>query len=262
MKKIVLLLSALALGFISCSKSDAPAALNSNGLLPIKIITSSGANIVDTSEYTYNGNKLVQITSSGGGYSQTYAFTYTNDLITGSIITRNTGVVNNVTYTYNSANNLVQILNLIPSLNKGVKSVFTYNADGTVSQADFSGDLTSQTTNTGDYKVFFQNGLVTKRERYRLINSVMETETTNYTYDTKNYIFNAILGYNKMELDFSTSHFGVLNNIVSYAYSATNTTMTSTSSSVYTYNLNNYPITKTDTYSSGGPTTASQIFYQ
>lgn len=261
MKKIVLLLSALALGFISCSKSDAPAALNSNGLLPIKIITSSGANIMDTSEYTYNGNKLVQITSSGGGYSHTSAYTYTNDLITGSIITSSTGVVNNITYTYNSANNLVQVLNLIPSLNKGVKSVFTYNADGTVSQADFSGDLISQTTNTANYKVFFQNGLVTKREQYRLINSVMETETTNYTYDTKNYIYNAVLGYNKI-LNFSTSHFEVLNNIVSYAYSATNTTMTSTSSSVYTYNLNNYPITKTDTYSSGSPTIVSQIFYQ
>ncbi|MEO8235602.1 MAG: hypothetical protein ABI549_09335 [Flavobacterium sp.] len=260
MKKIILLLIVVALAFTACSKSgDEPTATsltsNPNGTLPMKIITTNGTNVV-TQDFSYIGNKLARSQFSNVDYN---SYTYTNDLITGIAVYRSNALDGTVTYTYNGNNKLVQTLYLKPSLNQAYKDVYTYNTDGTVSLSKYSGNLTTQNTNTENYKVFFQNGLATKREEYKLINGIMETEITNYTYDAKNYIFNSVLGYNKLP-EYSTSKFGCLNNIISATYSATNTAATSTSLSTYTYNDSNYPIKKTETNLSGS--LVVQIFYQ
>jgi hypothetical protein len=260
MKKVILLLSVVVLGFMSCSKSGdevTPLTSNPNGTLPIKIISTFGTSVV-TLNYFYNGNKLTRIQSSNGDYLD---YTYTNDLITGYADYRSNVLVGNISCTYNTANNLVQKLYLSSSTNQGKKEVYTYDADGTVSLAIYSGNLTVQTTNTENYKVFFQNGLAIKREEYKLINGVMVTKTSNYTYDTKNYTFNSVLGYNKMMLDYFGGIFGCPNNIVSETKSASNTNATSTLLSTQTYNTSNYPITQTHTFSSGG-SLVNQIFYQ
>ncbi|SFA75954.1 hypothetical protein SAMN05660845_0405 [Flavobacterium swingsii] len=262
MRKITLLFVTLLFVFVSCSKSGdesiaTSSASNPNGILPIKVITTSGTNVV-TQEYFYNGNKLIQTKFSEGNYTN---YTYTNDLITRTDFYSDNVLSKTTNFSYNSDNKLVQALSLNPSLNQGYKYVYIYNSDGTVSLSIYSGDLVTQTTNTKNYKVFFQNGIAIKREQYILINGTMETQTSNYVYDAKNEIHNSVLGFNKL-ITYDTSRFGDSNNIVSTTYSATNTTNVSQTLSTYTYNVNNYPITKTQTDSSGSPALVTQIFYQ
>jgi hypothetical protein len=258
MKKIILLLSVVMLVFASCSKNEDMSSVSSSGTLLTKYIVSSGNTVLETFEYFYNGNKLTRIKESDIDYAN---YTYTNDLITKIDRYKNNVLYSTADMSYNIDNKLSQVLSLIPSLNKGYKEVYTYNSDGTVSLSKYSGDLVTQVTNTENYKVFFQNGIAIKREEYKLINGNMETLTTNYAYDTKNEIHNSILGFNKLTA-YDVSYFGVPNNIISLTYSATNSTNISQGFSAYTYNDNNYPITKTDTNSSNNSVIVFQLFYQ
>jgi hypothetical protein len=88
MKRIVLLLSVVALAFTSCSKSEeGPVAqsLDPNTILvrKIKDVNLNGPYVNDASEvtFTYNGNKLEKADLTQlYGYIEKY--TYTGDLIT------------------------------------------------------------------------------------------------------------------------------------------------------------------------------------
>lgn len=259
MKKTVVILISIIL--FSCSNDDSGTSepqLNTEGSLLKKAITSVGGTVIEDADYVCNGNKLAQIKRSTTNYTN---YTYTGNLITKAEIYVNNSLSSTGTFTYNS-DQLIQSLLLSNTANMGYKSVYTYNPDGTISLTKYEGDLISQNTVTENFKIFFTNGMVSKREKYQVINGNMETLTYEYTYDTKNNMYNSILGLNKLTFYDNESALGSSNNVTSTTVTATNTSNVAVYTTQYTYNSYNYPITKTDIYPDGSTAAVSQLYYE
>ena len=80
MKKLLCLLSASFLVLMGCSKDDATSENpDSSTVLLKKIIDTDSDGIETTAEYTYEGNKLIEVSYSDGNIEKS---TYTGDLIT------------------------------------------------------------------------------------------------------------------------------------------------------------------------------------
>ncbi len=259
MKKLFLLLSLVSIVFTSCSSEDnnEQTQQDTEGTLLKKTIISSGSSVLETAEYFYNGNKLAQIKRSATDFTN---YNYTNNLITGAEKFVNNNLVSTIALTYNSDEKLIQTVTLSNQTNLGYKVTYVYNSDNTISITEFEGDFANQNIVVGEYKVYLQDGLVIKREQYKLINGILETLTRHYSYDDKNSPFNSIVGYNKLTF-FELGSFGNTKNILSITYSATNTSNTNQLTSIYTYNSFGYPISKIDDNLSG-TTTSTQLFYQ
>ena len=258
MKNLSLLFCVFILVLTSCSKDSAsPVAeeqLTTNGTLLRKVITTVGTDVI-TDEYFYNGNKLLKVVSSNG---RRYEYTYTGNLITKQDLFENNVLKSTENNQYNADQKITEkkILNYPNS--KAFRCDYTYNTDGTVTVKEYSGDFTTQTTQTVNRKIFlFSNGDVEKIEEYVVVNGNPVTRINSYTYDTKNTPTNAILGYNKIKLwevvgASGNSH----NNTAIYFASTESNTTPYTVNPSYTYNSFNYPIT------ADGVGATGQYFYQ
>jgi uncharacterized lipoprotein YehR (DUF1307 family) len=201
MKKIIL---TLAIQFVlnACSKDDSstetPLADNSVVLLK-KLVTKNNINTdVSTSEMTYDGNKIVQMTSSHGKI----VYTYTGNLITKTeTSTTNSTAKQQTVYTYESdklISSLFSTVNQIPSVTSKID--YTYNSDNTISyieteKTNINGIRTTITSG----KLYFSNGnLVKKESQQGDATSGITNSSVEYLYDTKNNPFNNVLGYNKL----------------------------------------------------------------
>jgi hypothetical protein len=248
MKKLIYACSVLALLFSSCSSdSDSPAV---GGTLIKKIIDTDNLGDVLTTNFTYNGNKIVSAiddTEETDMY-----FTYTGDYITKLEYKLNDGTVDQIdNYSYDSTGRLISMVSTRPAVEWGNKEVYTYNADGTVSASYYSGDDLTQTVLDGTGKIYFTNGEVSKIERY---DGMTLEDTTTYTYDTKNNIMKNVVGYSKINFAYSTAD-GVNHNITSE-----NSTLHGLISYSFVYHDNGFPSSSTETYS--GDVSTSVYFYE
>jgi len=238
MKKIIALLCVFALFVSSCSSDEVtvptvPTPSDISGVLLKRIVEKDeNNNVIETEDYTYNGNKLLKILLSDGSY---YQFTYVGDLITEVKKYDSSDVLtNSEEYAYNSSNKLISYITKSYEFGDADREVFVYNLDGTVTANTFTGDLVSQTSPSSTYtKLFFQNSEVLKIERYNASNDVL-LETSNFTYDEKNNPNRNILGYDKLYFtEGSTS--GNLRNLL------TSDDAADPYYAEYTYNSNNFP---------------------
>lgn len=238
MKKILAPLLVASTFFISCSKTDDPVTVEPDlSILAKKIvilITSKNNNssYSITSSMTYNGTKLVSLTTEGFEMV-TNNFTYTGDLITKNVaINSQNKVVSTTIYTYNSSNNLESTLELSvmePDLEN--KKKYTYNSDGTVSFVSEETNIkTNNTTTKSTGKLYFAKGNLTKIEE----TVGPSTHVTTFEYDTKNNWQKNITGANKIIDDEAT--FSV-NNVIK------STKITSYNNQANTVSINSYGLT-------------------
>jgi hypothetical protein len=247
MKKTILLLITLAC--ISCSKSDSESN-DSSSILLKKTVHSTGN---FTTEYIYDGNKLLRINTSAGVY---VFHTYSGNLImkAGQYYNNDQRITETI-YTYNIDNKIISTKTTDYQSATGVfTTLYSYNADGTISYEEYSGDATNQNTLIRTGKIWRNNeGEISKIETYQ--NGVLVFRKEN-TYDDKNASFKNIIGFDKLLLSDS----GNKRNIVTSKTYDANGVLTTGYSNQITYNSNDYPSGMTTTLNTGSTSTV-QYYY-
>jgi len=258
MKKLLYVFSALALIFTSCSSDSDSSSDDSSGTVLVKktIVTDADGNVV-TTNFAYNGDKLVSIIDdtpdTPAEPNLRMFFTYTGNLITKIEYKLASGAIDQLdVFAYDANERLISLTRTFPNEpDWGNKETFVHNADGTISSSYYSGDAISQTNLVSTGKVFFTNGNISKIEEY--VDGVT-TKTNIYTYDAKNNPLKNILGMSKIAFTDGEAE-AINNNMLT-----SDETSLGASSSVYTYNSGNYPITCVTTDADGEATT--QFFYE
>ena len=175
---------------ISCSRDndDTGSVTNDTSILPTKFThsRSSGEDIVYT--FSYNGNKLVKITS--GFYDE--IFTYTGDLITS--VRSNYGYLE---FGYDANGNLISEKLMNESGNKSVDDI-TYTINGSTVTAqriykaynNFDGMLYSTITSNITYTLDEKKRPIKKVEVYEskdLVRNITDKGTDTYTFQYPNH---------------------------------------------------------------------------
>lgn len=246
MKKILCLFSAFTLVLISsCSSDDSSSESNDDLVLLKKTITTDSDGNKVTTNYKFNGNKIVSTIDDSGELELYY--TYTGDLITKLEYKFPDGSLDQINlFTYNSEGKLATAVRIDPEMEWGNKEVFTYNEDGSVSVIEYIGDDETQTQENATRTIKFLAGEVSE---------ITSTNSPNhkYVYDTKNNPLKNVLGFDKIAFIDAEAD-GVLHNTISdtsegevlYNY-------------VFTYNSNGYPV-KSDEIDDG-ETSSTEYFY-
>lgn len=296
MKKIILVLSLVLLALVGCSKSeDAILAGVSSNLLKRIENSSETLDGNSTTNVAYNGNKIIEFSSSRNGILSKTIFTYNGDLIIKRESLSN-GILNaseeyiyengKLTTTFSMYSNTSQsgIIVFIKS-----KKVYTYNANGTVLETNFkfvdnayvtanstklytifNGNVTKLIGNSSSSSTYY-NGTATVTDIYT------STYTNNYEYDSKNNPLKNILGWSKISFDSNNS----INNLLKETGLSESTTNGVANPAVpervreYTlmYNSNDYPtlikyLTTTSTVNNNGvittvvKTNTTNYFYE
>lgn len=241
MKKLIYFACFTAFALTSCSSSgDSSPATESDVLLKKTVETYANDGSTITTNYTYNGKKLVRATDSDGVYED---FTYTGDLIT-NIKTYDASVLmQEQFFTYNSSNKLVTYVIKDYDSGDGNKETYTYNSDGTVSVTTYSGDTITQTTPRSTGTIHLANGDVTRVD-LDVTDVSSYTSTVTYTYDTKNSPYKNITGIDKISFIGGESS-GTGHNILTDHYTSSLSSDVTTTTT-YTYNSLNFPLTNSE----------------
>jgi hypothetical protein len=254
MKKIVLLLSVVALAFMSCSKNeDETVALvvDTNEVLLKKMAVTDIDGTI-TTNYVYNGNKLVSATDNDG-YQENY--TYTGNLITSTQEIDNGGVTNN-TFEYNANGDLIFFKRFDGATGEEFsRDGYVYNLDGTITVNRYT-NLTGVPSIWETDKLYLENGEIIKVIKTNL--TLGSSNTRNYTYDAKNNPYKNILGFTKVIYgEGDLMYGGRLSNCL------TDIPVGSGNSDTYgySYNSSNFPITGTYT-STNGENATYAYFYE
>jgi YD repeat-containing protein len=239
MKKLTLLFGASLLALTFYSFSDKNTDLSS---VLVKTITSIDSGTNTSIVLTYNGNKIVT--------AGTNTFTYTGDLITK--VTSSEGRDKDlVEYTYDDKGRL--LAETVKS-NRGRGTVlkladtykYIYNADGTITvQAqNYPDGVTAKADESIKFTV--ANGNLVREEHFD--NKGVSTDLAIYEYDTKNTIYKNVTGAEKLIV---AQNFGEnnVNNIIKTTRSSRSgqSTSSSVTTNVYTYNTQGYPQTMVST---------------
>jgi hypothetical protein len=233
----------------SCSKNEDNPSANNNLILLKKSISTSSTGNPRTTDYVYDRNKIVSATTNT--FKTNYF--YTNDLITKIEFTYNQIVSNRLILTYDNSQKLIEKTATSDS-QQIVKEVFQYNSDGTISStATVTNQDGEPIIETSKY-FLGNNGEIVKREFYQNNG----TQITTYQCDNKNNLFKNVLNFKKL-LQFDSG----LYNCTGYQ-SSLNGVVSSSSSSQFTYNSNDFPITNTTTNVNGSSTNTFTIqhFYE
>lgn len=243
MKKITYLLTFVVMFLTACSNDgEAPSdsQLFSEGTL-LKKMTQDFGNTEGVTDFIYNGNKLSKMIMSNG---VRYEYLYTGNLITEILFFENDVLKEKEKMQYSADGKMTEKLRMIMSDGKAYKTEYIYNPDGTVTLKGYSGDFTTQNELYNDRKVYLNvNGSVKKMEKYFLVNGQNHTETTIFTYDDKNNIYNTIVGFK----EYKSWEGGIVsdsfNNLINSIMTSTQNSFTPIMNISFTYNSYNYPKT-------------------
>ena len=246
MKKLLYLFTASLLAFTSCSKDDNDSSDPASSILVKKITMVASDGDSSTENYLYNGNKIVSMTEADGSVTK---YTYTGDLITKIEELDVTGTLNLTTnYNYVSGR-LDNSIRKHSAESYYYKTIYIYNADGTVSYDNFRGVASTGVEQeygaTG--KFTFKEGNVVKLE----VSYYGNDRSYVYEYDTKNNPFKNVTGLSLL-LDDDTAVNNIVKKTAISGSGANITTIITTYS--YKYNANNYPTEKVETFSNGNST--------
>lgn len=246
MKLLLYLFSISLLVFTSCSKDDDKPDAASFVLVNKKVYTQADtSNEVKTSQFIYNGNKIVSIVDNDGSKT---SFTYTGDLITKTERKDENDVfLSSSEYIYENGK-LSTFIEKRPFYSNYNKTLYTYTADGVVFCETFY--INSKTGVVSDkseiYKYTFSAGNLIKRERYGRV--------VSYEYDTKSNPLKNITGIGLLlDKEFEVSINNVVK-IVEFYQSPLIFTCT------YVYDENNFP-TEQKTFTNGSLTAVDKYSY-
>lgn len=250
MKKITLVFSALILILTSCSSDDENNS-NQNLILLKKSISTGLSGNVRTTDYVYDGNKIVSATTG----TLRFNYFYTNDLITKIEVYYNQILSNTIILTYNSSQKLIERVANSVDNQESIREVYSYNNDSTIGVLVYRNSLDFDNQLVETSKMFLgTNQEIVKKEIYRTDG----TEIVNYEYDNKNNIFKNVLNLKKLLL-FDSNDF----NLVSIQDTFNGEILYSRNSQ-FIYNSDGFPITNSSTVVNGSSTDAFTIqhFYE
>ena len=225
----------------SCSSEnvdDTSSADISTPVLVKKIIYKSVRGHIETSTFTYNGNKIVRIESAHNDSNKIYFinYTYTENLITKT--EESDGAVS--TYLYE--NNKLKTYTYTQPLSDGtiykLKYVYTHNVDGTVS---YTSTYFDYKTNVEIFShigtLTFKNNNLVKKEYFRNKDDI---STVFIEFDDKSNPFKNVLGWDlSLKEAYRISKNNVIKTTEENKYLSNTTTYHSIHS--YTYNMNGFP---------------------
>lgn len=245
MKKIIVLLT-LTLLLASCSSSDSSTPVSENDTLLMKMVETYGSDPAITTNFTYNGKKLVKAEASDGSYVK---FIYTGDLLTKiEYYDSSNVIVKKEIYTYNTNNQLISYLWAEIPEDYGSLETYIHNSDGTITIEKFTGSAVIQTTPSDTGTIYFLNGDVSMID---LLNEGLYS----YTYDSKNSPFKNIIGLDKTNFT-DGDPMGLAHNITIEEHDGF---PTATINYTYTYNSQNFPSSKS--WNEGSTNASIQYFY-
>ena len=235
-----------------------------NSMLVKKIVESEPDGTTFTTEYTYVGKKISEITESDGKRTE---ITYEGDLITKEEEFNATDILlTRTTYVYDISENLVSYVDVTfdndgdaNDDSSGERWVYVHNANGTISYEEFIGDATSQTTH-------YIDGTITTNQYIENnvdpITMVAQVFTDTFTFDTKHNPYVNVIGYDKIYFAASDSPLNFVNNELSQTDQIDSNAAYLLESTSYTYTANNFPLTETITDRNGEVTgTANYTYY-
>lgn len=233
MKKIICVLSLLFLA--ACSSDDSSE--QQTGVLIKKIIETFEGSGSQTTTYAYNGNKVLYALTNND--DRKIVYTYSGNVITNISFQNLTGYeFSHTTFSYDSSQRLKHVEVLNTGLDNENYADYTYNADGTVTVVSHYWDDFEMEYSVQNQKYFLSDGDIVKIETYLSGG----TQTAIYNYDTKNHPYKNITGFDKL-MDF---YLGSHNNISS-VLTGTDGGIIQQSTTTYTYNGEDYPLTSFQT---------------
>jgi hypothetical protein len=248
MKKICCLFICSSLFLTSCS-SDSSSENASADLLLKRVVEGDILFGGTTVDYTYNGNKLVEIEKSNDGNVWSDVYTYTGDVITkiekfevydAGTPAEDTYLTSTDEFQYNGNNELVQFKTTTPD-NPDMERVTTYTHSGnTVTFQQYENV-------TGEAPVLLKSGTITIQNgeisQVQVVKQ-FDSYTANYTYDTKNSIMKNVLGYDQILLTHVLGTQGSLTWLDTIVGGVSHNFVAGvTGGLAYTYNADNYPLT-------------------
>jgi uncharacterized protein YcfL len=252
MKKILCLFSASLLLLVSCSSSDSSSENgnpSSQNLLLKKIVENDVVFGGSTTNYTYNGNKLVEINYRE---EKSDMYTYTGNLITkiekfniyySGTPDEQSELSSTDYFAYNSNNQLIEFKTTTVGSEIERVTTYVYNSNNTVSFQQYQYDLgvTPELLKSGTITV--QDGEITKLQVVKEFDSF----TDNYTLDTKNSLFKNVVGYDKLIF---THIIGLQGRLTSgeTVLAGVSHNYLNNGELAYTYNSDNYPITANESF--------------
>lgn len=255
MKKLLYLFSAIALTLTSCSSDDD--SNNSSGTLLTKIIETYDDGTVETTDFEYNGNKIVSV-SSDLDLSDETIYTYIGDLITKEKYFFDDGIDSFeevIDYEYDSNNRLIKSIRT-DEYGDVETDNFTYNSNGTVSFT-----TTANSTTIASGIIYFNGNQPYKKEITENPGTAFEVSwVEESTFDLKVSPFANVTGFYKIIIgtpSYTRGYPGIAGN--SLDFSIDNSLE---ESSTYTYNGNNMPATETYIdFNNSDNNSTSQYFY-
>jgi len=242
MKKLLSLFAVSAVLLTSCSSSDSSSTpLTESDVLVTKTVEHyANDNSTVTTNFTYNGKKIVSAVYSDG-ITETY--TYTGELISSikQYDDTNTLIVEE-TFTYNGSGQLVNYLLKDYDTDHGRKEVFVHNSNNTISYSVYTGDNDTQTNLTETGTIHLTDGEVTQIDNTVISPNI--TGTRVYTYDTKNNPYKNITGVDKINF-VNEEAIGVSHNILTDHYTSTFPT-DELYTTTYTYNSLIFPLIESE----------------
>ena len=169
--------------------------IDENSVLPSKIVVSyPGQNIDDqTSLFTFFGNKIVkEVKTPSDGPVETIRYTYNSEnLISKVEIETNGNVDSRQTFEYENGKLITYISSDIVG-GTAIKEIYSHDSEVSISVTRFTGNLTTQETPDGTSTISFNaDGEVSQIE-------FSAGSTKTYTYDNENYVFKNVLGFDKI----------------------------------------------------------------
>ncbi|WP_026704121.1 membrane lipoprotein lipid attachment site-containing protein [Flavobacterium soli] len=243
MKKILFLLSVIALLLSSCSSDDGGTTNSDFTLVKKAVSVEADGSEGMTFNYSYSGNKINTVQVLNG---QQVKYFYTGNLITKveRYETTNGMLEFEVVYQYDENERLIKEESKYFINSSLTTRNFTYEPDGTVSFLVYSGEIGSITELRSTGKYFLNEDQEVAKVETTNINT-SSTSTANYTYDNQNNVFKNVLGWDKL---FSPT--GNYHNVLSTIYLDANQVVLETSSNQYEYNSAGYPTSVTTTIGS------------
>lgn len=246
MKKIFALAATALFIMTSCSSDDAqPTNPGTNNALLKKTVETFEDGSTFTTNYNYNGNKIVSVTDSEGNIVN---FTYTGDLITEVKYYEGQTLFQRDVLEYDNNGKLTTSTMYLLTQNSASKGVYTHNSNGTITINNFYGDLESQTEPSGVDVLTVVNNNIT---------NMTGGLTASWTFTNTIDPLSNITGYMGWML---ANGEGGVNNLASYNYQFSEGPA-EIGTITYTYNSNNYPATSIDTNTEGDVIT-TQFFYE
>lgn len=245
MKKIFYLISFSMLFLVSCS-SDESSSETSENLLLKQIIEGDAVLGGSVTNFTYNGNKLVEIKRNIDSEDYSDIYTYTGEVITKIEKFRvyDTGTPYEETelqstdeFQYNANNQLVQFKTTTPDSDVERITTYVYNSGNTVSLSQYENSPGNAPELLKTGTITLQNGEIVQLQ----IVKEFDSYTDNYTYDTKNSIFKNVVGYDKLLLTHIIGKQGSWT-LVDTIIGGVSHNFVNGGELEYTYNSDNYPI--------------------